>query len=210
MPAQIAIDLIVKKILQGIIQAQKDYSEWTDGDWLWTAPEYLLTTCIAQKIMKLDGSKYLTLENNAKSAIEEAGAKGKGKLNARIRSNGRFDILLWWGSYNPRAVIEVKNQITSSIALKNDLLRIREVLRRKQNVSTFQFGAMAYYTSTFDSKRFSAKERILKRTHRILRDAQGIVGENLQVVEYRSRIRVEDDSAWVAVVLLIKKSGLQK
>ena len=159
MPAQIPVNSIVDKALEGIVQAQKDYAQWTDGDWLWNAPEYMLTTYIAQKISKLDGAKYLTLENSAKSAIEDAGARGKGKLHSKMRANGRFDVLLWWGGYYPRAVIEIKNQIGNIDAIKDDLLRIKEVLKRKSDDSSFQFGVVAYYTSVWDNREFSAKER---------------------------------------------------
>ncbi len=204
MPAQIPIDTVVKKTLEGIVQAQKDYAKWTDGYWLWNAPEYLLCAYIAQKIAKIDGAKYLTLENNAKSAIEDAGARGKGRLHSKIRANGRFDILLWWGSYKPRAVIEVKNQIGNVDAIRDDLLRIKEVLKRKREDSSFQFGIVAYYTSTRDSREFSAKERIAKRIDNICKDAMDIVGEELQITAFYKNIRVEGDSAWVAAALLVK------
>ena len=204
MPAQIPISIIVDKILEGIVQAQRDYSRWTGGDWLWNAPEYMLSTYIAQKISKIDGAKYLTLENSAKSAIEDAGARGKGRLHSKIRANGRFDILLWWGSYEPRAVIEVKNQIGSVESIRDDLLRIKEVLKRNRSDSSFQFGVVAYYTSTRDSKDFSAKERIEKRVDNIFKDARDIVGDELKVTPFSNNIRVEGDSAWVAAALLIK------
>ncbi len=204
MPAQISINKIVDKALEGIVQAQKDYARWTDGDWLWNAPEYMLSTYIAQKISKIDGAKYLTLENSAKSAIEDAGARGKGRLHSKMRANGRFDVLLWWGSYDPRAVIEVKNQIGNVDAIRDDLLRIKEVLKRKRDDSSFQFGIVAYYTSTTDNREFSAKERITKRIDNIFEGAKNIVGEELQVTLFNKNIRVEDDSAWVAAALLIK------
>ncbi len=204
MPAQIPIKTIVEKTLEGIVQAQKDYSRWTDGNWLWNAPEYILSTYIAQKISKIDGAKFLTLENSATSAIEDAGARGRGKLPSKIRANGRFDVLLWWGSYKPRAVIEVKNQISSVDAIRDDLLRIKEVLKRKRNDSSFQFGIVAYYTSTIDSREFSAKERIEKRIDNIYKDASDIVGDELQITAFSKNIRVEYDSAWVAAALLIK------
>ena len=204
MPAQIPINIIVDKTLEGIVQAQRDYSKWTDGDWLWNAPEYMLSTYIAQKISKIDGAKYLTLENSAKSAIEDAGARGKGRLHSKMRANGRFDVLLWWGSYAPRAVIEVKNQIGNVDAIRDDLLRIKEVLKRKRDDSSFQFGVIAYYTSTRDNREFSAKERIAKRIDNIFKDAKSIIGEELQVTSFNKNIRVEDDSAWVAAALLIK------
>jgi len=63
---------------------------------------------------------------------------------------------------------------------------------------------VVYYTSTRDSREFSAKDRIEKRISKIYRDAKDIVGHELKIKAFRKNIRVEDDSAWVAVALLIK------
>ena len=48
MSKQISLDLIIKAIISSIEQAQEDYESWSGGDWLWNAPEYLLTTSIAK------------------------------------------------------------------------------------------------------------------------------------------------------------------
>lgn len=203
MPAQIPQDTIMDKILDGIVQAQKDYVEWSGG-WLWRAPEYMLNIYIAQKIAKIGGAKYLTLENSAKSAMEDAGAVGKGKIHSQIRANGRFDALLWWGDDTPRAVIEVKNQVGSVDIIKDDLLRISKVLQRKSVESSFQFGVVAYYTSCCDNKGFTAKKRLGKRIDNIYKGAVDLLNEEIEVVPYSKSIRVEDDSAWVAAALLLK------
>lgn len=204
MPAQIPIETIIEKTLEGIALAQKDYESWTDGDWLWNAPEYMLSTYIAQKISRIQGAKYVTLEESAKSALKDAGSIGRGKLHSKLRVNGRFDILLWWGSYSPRAVIEVKNQISRVDAIKEDLHRVAQVLKRKNAESSFQFGLVAYFTSCSDNKEFSAKERIARRIENIYYDTKELLGNNFNVSSYNKRIKVDEDSAWVASVLLIK------
>ena len=204
MPAQIPIDTIMNKILDGIVQAQKDYVEWSGGDWLWNAPEYMLNVYIAQKISIIDGAKYITIENSAKSAMDDAGARGKGKLHSKIRPKGRFDALLWWGAYTPRAVIEVKNQIGSVKGIKDDLIRISKVLERKREESSFQFGVAAYYTSCCDNNKFTAKERLKKRIANIYKGALDLLGDENEITPYSKNIRVEDDSAWVAAALLIR------
>ena len=107
MAGPLSIEDIVSAALKGIATAQKEYLAWSD-DWLWCAPEYFSTVYVAREIGKIASPKYITLENNAASAIEDAGAKGRGKLHSAIRPNGRFDILLWWGNGKPRAPIEVK------------------------------------------------------------------------------------------------------
>jgi hypothetical protein len=190
-------------ILDGIVSAQKDYAKWSGGEWLWNAPEYMLNIYMAQKISKIDGAKYITLENSAKGAMSDAGARGKGRLHSKIRENGRFDALLWWGGDTPRAVIEIKNQISSVKAIEDDLHRISHVLQRNSADSSFQFGVVAYYTSCRDSKEFEAKERLKKRLENISNRAKNTVGNN-KIVPYSKKIRVDGDSAWVAAALLIK------
>jgi len=204
MPAQIPIESIIKRTLDGISKAQKDYEDWSGGDWVWNAPEYMLTTYIAQKLSKTQGAKFITLENGAKSALTSAGAIGKGKLHSKIRSNGRFDILLWWGNNSPRAVIEVKNQVECLHTIKKDLDRIKEVLKRKKNDSSFQFGLMAYYTSCCDNKKQSAEECLSNRIKNICEGARELLGDGFTISEHSKQIKTEDDSAWVSTLLLIK------
>lgn len=204
MPAQIPIQKIVSSTLEGIVQAQRSYEKWTEGDWLWNAPEYLLTTFIADKISRIDGAKYITLENSAKDALDDAGAIGKGKLHSKIRASGRFDVVLWWGNYTPRAIIEVKNQISQLKHTKADLQRISQVLKRKSDASSFQFGLMAFYTSASDGKDFSAKEILKKRIENMYAEAKDLLSDEFDVSIHKKSIRTDEDSAWLAAALLIK------
>ncbi len=50
MPKVSMEDMIVDKILSGIVKAQNNYAEWSGGDWLSDVPEYMLNIHIAQKI----------------------------------------------------------------------------------------------------------------------------------------------------------------
>ena len=105
MPRQIPVSKVVEATLDGFIEAQTINEKWSGGYWLWQAPEYLISSSVARSIAALDGAKFITLEHGAKSAIENAGAKGKGRLHRDIREKGKVDILLWWGDGSPRAVI---------------------------------------------------------------------------------------------------------
>lgn len=96
MPRQIPISRVVEATISGIKGAHEIYHKWTGGQWLWEAPEYLVTTNIATHISNLNGNKYVTLENGASDAIVDAGARGRGKLHRHIRGSGRVDIVLWW------------------------------------------------------------------------------------------------------------------
>ena len=45
---------IIDAALAGIKQSQEQYEEWSHGDWLWNAPEYLITVNVANKIAEID------------------------------------------------------------------------------------------------------------------------------------------------------------
>ena len=134
MPKKISRELIADRILYGIKKAQKDYKEWSDGDWLYYAPEYLLTTYIARSIADIDCTKYITLENSTSGAIKNAGAYTRGSLSHKVRQYGRIYILLWWGTIYkgnliyPKVMIEVKHRVYSFEQLKHDIDRIEKIV----------------------------------------------------------------------------------
>jgi len=206
MTSRISIGSVVKATLNGIKKSQKKYESWTGGDWLWNAPEYMITTNVAEEISKINGPKYLTLENSAKRALDDAGAGGRGKIHSKVRINGRFDILLWWGGGDPRALIEIKNQISNiGSESKKDLERIQSVLSRKSENSTFQFGIFAFYTSTHDARGVTSKEKLDARLLKILKEARQLLHKSdLTVTLKNTEIVTDGDSAWVAGALIIK------
>lgn len=136
------IDEIVGAFHKGTRRAHALYMDWTGGEWLNTAPEYLLTTYVAESIGKLDGSHYVSLEYSASSTIAEAGARGRGKLPRKMRPNGRVDVLIWNGRPAPRGVIEIKNRNFGFGYLKKDVKRIESMLERD---SSLKFGAIGLY-----------------------------------------------------------------
>ena len=139
-----------------------------------------------------------------KSAIDEGGGRGRGKLHSLIRAAGRFDIVIWWGNNTPRAIIEVKNGVTRTDQIKGDILRISKLLSRNPIDSTFQFGLIAYHSSTNDSKEFSAKERLSNRIDNIYRDSINVAGRKISITPYQKSIRIEKKSAWTAAALLLR------
>lgn len=204
MPAQVSIAEIAKGALKGIIKAQKEYEEWSGGEWLWCAPEYFSTVFVAQEIAKLDGSKYVTVENGARAAIDDAGAMGRGRLHSKIRANGRFDILLWWATdETPRAPIEVKRHVIGIEKIKADLHRIEKVLHRNKADSSFQFGMVVFYTSCKKGNGFSAKDILAKRIENIKSDCSQLI-QSCAVQMTSSRIYTDGDSAWAASAIILK------
>lgn len=203
MPAQVLIAAIARGAINGIVKAQKAYADWSGGEWLWCAPEYLATVFVAQEVAKLDGSKFVTIEHGATAAIKDAGARGRGKLHHKIRANGRFDVLLWWADETPRAAIEVKCQVTRIEKIKADLLRIEKVIHRNKQDSSFQFGMVVFYTSCKDGKGFTAKEILVKRLENINAGCKKLLPKCI-VKMSNSKIYTDGDSAWVASAIVLK------
>jgi len=201
---QVSMAEIACGALKGIIKAQKEYEKWSGGEWLWCAPEYFSTVFVAQEIVKLEGAKCVTVENSARSAMDDAGAMGRGRLHGKIRANGRFDILLWWAAdETPRAPIEVKCQVAGIGKIKTDLQRIEKVLHRNKAASSFQFGVVVFYTSCRDGKGISAKDKLVKRIERIKGDCGQLI-QSCTVQVTSSRIYTDGDSAWTASAIILK------
>lgn len=207
MAGPISIEDIVSASLKGIVKAQKDYELWSE-EWLWEAPEYFSTVYVAKEIAKIAGSKFITLENNAKSAIKDAGAMGRGKLHGNIRENGRFDILLWWANGTPRAPIEVKCQVKDADKIMLDIKRIKEVVHRNKHDASFNFGAVVFYSSRRDDKTFKAKAKLEQSLKNILAAVKKEVGDSCQVSMDQSKIYVDDDSAWVGAAIVLKPKNI--
>nr|VFJ95593.1 MAG: hypothetical protein BECKLFY1418B_GA0070995_107119 [Candidatus Kentron sp. LFY] len=79
MSKAISIPTIANAISKGFGEAQRQYEEWSGGDWLWRAPEYSITTMVAKNIFELEGVKYITLENGSRDVLDAAGARGRGR-----------------------------------------------------------------------------------------------------------------------------------
>ena len=197
-----SIDEIIKKTLSGIKKAQKDYENWS-GLWLWEAPEYMLTTYIAREICTIEGSYYLTLESNVKKTVKEAGGYAKGRPPKDARRGGRSDIMLWWSKGTPRAVIEVKNQLSNAEEIRKDIIRIKDMLNKE---NSFQCGLIAFYTSRQKKKGDSkgARAKIKEWLENIECGTQDILGEGYRLSRRNIPIRGDNDNAWVASVLCIR------
>ena len=205
MPRQIAITKVIDGVLDGFKESQKNYVAWSGGFWLWQAPEYLITVTVAKKINEIEGSKYITLEHGSTATLEDAGAKGRGRLPIDIREKGKVDILLWWGNDTPRAIIEIKNQISSRIQYEKDFKRIRKLLERNGEESSLQFGIFAFYDSAKNGPQKTAKEKISDKIDNIYRESKKIMGNNFAITLYKTDIVEEvKDNAWGAACILAK------
>lgn len=198
------MDDIAENTLGGISKAQIDYETLSGGYWLWKAPEYLVTTYIARHISTINyRTFYLTLENNVTSGIKDAGGWGKGRLRKDLRPDGKFDMLLWWANDKPRAVIEVKNQVTGFSHIKADISRICATLSRH---NTIRCGFIAYYTSFSKGKRKSARDRVITRVDGVASKVNELAKqEKKKFKRYPGKVVGDDNDAWSAEVLKISR-----
>ena len=195
---------IIKKTLLGISKAQKDYKKWSNY-WLWTAPEYMITTYIAKEISTL-GVYYLTLEQNADETIDEAGGPGSGRMTPEMRkklNKGRFDIVVWDGD-TPIIIIEVKKQPRGFYNIESDVDNICRVLKGKKNY--LQYGLIAYYAAWKETSDESAEGRTLGKVEAIKCEAYDHVNKRwgLKPQQYLSH---PESNAWIGVVLKISKKN---
>lgn len=140
--SKISKDEILDKCINGIKESFEEYLKWSYNEWLWNAPEYLITVNIAKELSTAKGAKYITLEDNVRKTLKTANAKIKGKLSDKIRPDGRSDIVLWWGKGTPRGIIEVKNAIYHKDNLEEDLNRIYGLLKKSSDI---EFGVTTFY-----------------------------------------------------------------
>lgn len=201
---------VIKKTLRGITKAQHAYEAWTYGYWLVDAPEYLTTTYIAKEIAT-STDHFVTLEQDAKESIKEAGGPGSGKLAERVRrklDGGRFDIVVW-DDDTPIIIIEVKKQPNVFGKIEGDVGNICRVLKGKNSL---QYGLIAYCSAWRESEDESAEERTSRIVEDIKSDAEVHIKKKrgLKLIQYLSlsKTKVVDEYkwAWIAVVLKISKA----
>lgn len=110
------------------------------------APEYLLTTNIAEKLHKAAPNHLTWLEFQLSQARLAARGHNVEPINPRIRG-GRCDILMCWASSRePRAAFEVKRDVSNLSVIKADARRIIGMLDGGVEGNTLQFGAVLFST----------------------------------------------------------------
>ncbi len=200
MSRAISIETIIESTLDGIDESIKFYQEWSGGEWLWNAPEYFITVKIAENIAKINGAKYITLEDNVKYVLDLAQQKGKGQASEKARANGRSDIVLWYGNEKPRAIVEVKNAVFRIKNILEDIERIQDVLEK----FTLQFGLIAFYMDRHYEKG-NANQKVEENIHKIFEEIKEQYPKMICELYFRkSQIIGEDTDAFSSVVILFK------
>ncbi len=154
-------------VLDGIEAAFADWLEMS-GEWLKTAPEYLLTVRVAQALTAaIPASKRtLLMEPMVSRTLQDAGGVQRGPKVNKLRASGRYGIVLGHGNVKPRAVIELKSPLWDRGALAvSDLDRICQSLLQGKAKTQLYTGIFAFYTSsgTPTTKDASAKERLQRK-----------------------------------------------
>lgn len=207
MASQLSMDEVAYSALRAIKKSHEEYSIWSDGEWLWNAPEYLLTVNIAKELNIIKKNKYITLEDNVRKTMEIANATGAGRMHRNLRKDGRFDIVLWWAGGTPRAVIEVKNCVYTYKDIKIDVTRIKELLKRKIDLSDFQFGLIAFYISKYYSQS-NGKAQLEKQIENIYKSAEEELGDKFTIKMHLQEDGVvsenDDTDTYCAVVFKIR------
>ncbi len=202
------MDKIIYSTLDGIDESMKVYKKWSGGEWLGNAPEYLITVKIAENIAKIDGSKYITLEDNVDYILDLSSDKPKEKVSDLARANGRSDIVIWWAKGTPRAIIEVKNAVFRFGKIKKDIDRIQEALKNKQLDTSLQFGLIAFYIDR-GYKKGNAKEEVQDKIYQIYNKIVENYHDLSCKLFFREKNIIKDNNdAWSSVVihLTIKKT----
>lgn len=206
MIAKPGITKIVRAALRGIERAQGDYAKWSGGAWLGHAPEYWTTVHVAREIAKTTGPASVTLECGSREALKGAGAVGRGQLSRKIRAEGRVDIMLWRaGDGTPRTPVEVKSRVDGIRSLKSDLNRLRKMLQRKPETSSFEFGLMAFFLAERGRKELSAAEAVAQRLAKLGAEARELLGERCSVSLKSTPVRSKGNAAWAGAVLILRR-----
>lgn len=203
-------DDIVECVLDGLEKSHNEYFEWSYGEYIWNAPEYLLTVNIAKELIQSEKVDYLTLEDNVKKTMEIANATGAGRTHKDLRKDGRFDIVLWGGDKEPKppmAVVEVKNKVYAFGRIKEDIERIKQTLLRKQEDSTIEFGLMAFYATNTYKKESDNNFNVL--IEGLLNSAKECLEEHFSVKKYERTLqendKIIDGNVYRPVVFKIQK-----
>jgi hypothetical protein len=140
-----------KWVHKGIASA---FNTWLDmaGEWLNSAPEYLVTVSIAEQIRRnVDANqRTVLLEPSVSETLKKAGGIQRGKNAEKLRHTGRYDIVIGHKDMRPRAVIEVKSPRWHPLdkPMRSDLNRLCKTLLQNKNGTNIHSALMAIYVAS--------------------------------------------------------------
>lgn len=205
MPPRLSRQEISSRALTAIADAHRDYADWSGGQWLWFAPEYLQTVYIARALAK-DKVNFVTLEDGVRGTLKKALAIGPGRPAKELRIGGRIDIVLWRLNDTPRGIIEVKRNCSSYEQVRDDVLRIRAILEKRPDKNTIDFGAVSFFTAYDSPGPQEPKIWVRDAIESIVDDARVELGPRFRVKPTSRDPRADQDGAWLASYLEITRA----
>ncbi|MBU0594254.1 MAG: type I restriction enzyme HsdR N-terminal domain-containing protein [Gammaproteobacteria bacterium] len=191
--------------------AHEKFSNFSGYGSLLSAPEYYLTSRIAESLHDADLG-YVTLEHHVREVMTTGGGLKRGQPTRALRLDGRADIVLWNGDDTPRAIIEIKHPLYEyTVPAEKDIQRIKASFSSgKEGLHSLTDGVFAFWTGTNAPKRkdSSAKERLERKTTDIKDAVCNTLGEGYRVTRFiRSHVVPDDEGewAWAAVVFVVNK-----
>ncbi len=183
-------------VKSGIVRAVKEHLELTnDYSELSWAPEYYLTTLIAQELGRLDNACVFLEEK-----MGESHGSVKGRRPKHYKPKGRFDMVVRNNSGYAVVAIEVKHRVYS---VSKDVLRdtkrlVRAVRSDLGEGQDFKFGIFAFYTVVFAKERKTmepkdAISRLYKRLQEKVSEDEAspknikLVGDFITPTKYRNQ-----------------------
>ncbi len=116
---------VVDRCIRGAKAAARLYDTMSGGIPIDEAPESLLQTEIARKL--IEECHFVTVESSVRWLLDAAGAETRGKI--KRNNGGRIDIAVWAASDKPRYLIEVK-RTWDSWGICSDAERLQSMLSR--------------------------------------------------------------------------------
>lgn len=152
---------LMSACLDAIIEAERIYSDWTDGITIRSAPESLVQIKIAESLA--GKGDIVFLEASLKDIL--AVAQGEELPDLSRGDRGRIDIAVYYKSKGkraiPRFVVEIK-KLTDHHSLDRDHKRIVELLHQ---CPAIQNGIMVGYGTAVNAE--TALRRVLKVTEHL-------------------------------------------
>ncbi len=145
MSAAIAHKALVSAAMSGVRKAFKAYKKMS-GRRFGQAPEYYVTTKIAEALAAEAKNYRVDLESSIWRGLKEAKSRTAGKKHRALSPTARADIAVRWIGGRPRAFFEVKHPVQRvTDGLMDDVRRMRSALSRSGDGSRLQFGCAVFY-----------------------------------------------------------------
>lgn len=157
-------------VIDGIATAFRQWEDMSGGEWLQSAPEYLVTVAVADALRKgIPSSKRTVwLEHGVARALNDAGGVQLGRKPELLRVDGRIDIVLAHANQKPRTLVEIKSPVwqPNHRGCRSDLHRICRALLHGKDGTQLYSGVLGLYTSSAPPRRgpdVSAKARLERK-----------------------------------------------